>query len=559
MVAWFIIAIATLAVFALIAVNGVQTVAATTDGVGRVETTRRVEAAVAAITARTGSPNNTGKAMVVAGLTVDGVYGLPAEMSAFASTPFGQRIVYCPFGDGESGTAGTVPAGGGATYPVEVKPDASGRVYVTAGRPNFPQVAENPNLMAYVIAPRTKASQTPTCNSVRFNPNTSRFEAPDAIVRPVIRASASDDQRQQAGREVVYYVSSNGTGRGLTPNDPASLYSAISYYRSAVPQAMRIVMQTGSYALPAQYMNATVGGFADKGNGGTLVIEGANSQLDFTGASDIWMPANLELRNLTVSSAVGLYAEQGHKLTLVNTTSGFLRINNGGSLQATNIVVTDVRQGWGIWVNDGSSAAIAGNVTVRAVPGNNGIVAAGGSRVVFENAAIVVSPTSGTLNWGVYTEENADLTFRSSTVTFPSGTSLPVYVRGRTTFYAGGITLGQTTTNMILLEAGGYLSLNGGTYGAGVPATNGVNDNGASGVTGTGIVRATTNCWTGNQFSQSNSGNGALSGVRANDGAPGMSPNPTSAEVTANAAVVANNAQRGQLRATNTSNFTCQM
>jgi hypothetical protein len=268
------------------------------------------------------------------------------------------------------------------------------------------------------------------------------------------------------------------------------------------------------------------------------------------------MPANLELRNLTVSSAVGLYAEQGHKLTLVNTTSGFLKINNGGSLQATNIVVTDVRQGWGIWVNDGSSAAISGNVTVRAVAGNNGIVAAGGSRVVFENAAIVVSPTSGTLNWGVYNEENADLTFKSSTITFPSGTSLPVYVRGRTTFYSSGITLGQTTANMILLEAGGYLSLNGGTYGAGVPATNGVNDNGASGVTGTGIIRATTNCWTGTQFLQSNSGNGALSGVRANDGTPGMS---ASTEVSNNSAVAANNAQRGQLRATNTSNFTCQM
>lgn len=558
MVAWFIIAIATLAVFALIAVNGVQTVAATTDGVGRVETTRRVEAAVAAITARTGSPNNTGKALVVAGLTVDGVYGLPAEMSAFASTPFGQRIVYCPFGDGESGTASSVPSGGGATYPIEVKPDATGRVYVTAGRPNFPQVAENGNLMAFVIAPRTKTSSTPTCSSVRFNPTTSRFEAPDAIVRPVIRAAASEDQRQQAGREVVYYVSGNGTGRGLTPNEPTSLYAAISYYRATVPQAMRIVMTTGAYTLPAQYLNSTIGGFADKGNGGTLVIEGANSQLDFAGTSDIWVPGNLELRNLTVSSAVGIWAEQGHKLTLQNTTTGYLKINNGGSLQANNIAVTDTRQGWGIWVNDGSSAAISGNVTVRTVASNNGIVSAGGSRVVFEAATIVVNAASGAVNWGIYDEENSDLSFKQSQISFPSTTSLPIYVRGRTTFYGGGVTLAGQAQNMILLEAGGYLSLNGGTFGNGVPPVNGINDNGGSGVTGTGIIRASSGCWVGALFARSAVGPGTSSVVTANDNVVGMTANPTSAEVQANADVNARNAQRGQLRSANTSNFTCQ-
>ena len=566
MVAWFIIAIATLAVFALIAVNGVQTVAATTDGVGRVETTRRVEAAVAAITARTGSPNNTGKAMVVAGLTVDGVYGLPAEMSAFASTPFGQRIVYCPFGDGESGTAGTVPAGGGATYPVEVKPDASGRVYVTAGRPNFPQVAENPNLMAYVIAPRTKASPTPTCNSVRFNPNTSRFEAPDAIVRPVIRAAASEDQRQQAGREVVYYVSGNGTGRGLSPNDPTSLYSAISYYRTALPQAMRIIMTTGTYQLPAQYLNATVGGFADKGNAGTLVIEGANSQLDFTGASDIWVPGNLDIRDLTISSAVGVWAEQGHKVTLTNTSSGYIVVNNGGILQATNITAIDSRNSnYALRVTDGSSAAISGTVNLVASNGQvNGYVTAG-SRLVFENATINMSAPGGSIGFGLYNEENTDLVFKSSNLVLNTPAAFPVLVKGRTTFYNSNVTMNVANSRLFEVQMGGFLSLNGGTFGVNAAPQYAIIDVGASGFSGTATLRSTIACWTnagvasGTQFNQSASGNGSTSVVTGNEGAPGMSANPTAAEVQANAAVNARNMQRSTLRNTNTSNYACQI
>ena len=48
------------------------------------------------------------------------------------------------------------------------------------------------------------------------------------------------------------------------------------------------------------------------------------------------------------------------------------------------------------------------------------------------------------------------------------------------------------------------------------------------------------------------------SSVTADEGVPGMSPNPTAAEVQANADVMARNTRRAQLRGTNTSNYTCQ-
>jgi hypothetical protein len=564
MVAWFIIAIATLAVFAFIAINGVQTVASTTDGVGRVETARRLDAAAAALVARSGSPGNTGRMMVMAGSTVDSVYGLPPELAAYAYTPFGQRIVYCPFGDGESGSSsGAVPSGGGATYPIETRADASGRVFVTAGRPAFAQVSENPNLMGYLIAPRTKTSPTPTCSAVRFNTTTRRFEAPDAFVRPILRATSSDDQRQQASREVVYYVSPSGNGRGLAPNDPTSLYTAVTYYRATLPQAMRIVMATGSYVLPAQYLNATQGGFSDKGNAGTLVIEGQNSQLDFDGLSDIWVPGNLELRNLSVTTAVGVWAEQGHKLTLVNTSTGYLWINNGGILQANNISVTNTRGDWALYVNDGSSAAINGNVTLYGRGTSHHLAAAGASRVVFENANIVLTGNGANQGYGLYNEENADLILKSSTITVANPITFPILVFGRTAFYNSNVQFNVANPRIFELQRGGILTLNGGTFGLGVIPGSGIIDVGSLAVSGTTTIRAQL-CWYnrtsvqplyGGNFLMSSNANSA---VTADEGVPGMSANPTAAEVQANADVMARNTRRAQLRGTNTSSYTCQ-
>lgn len=569
MVAWFIIAIATLAVFAFIAVNGVQTVAATTDGVGRIETARRMDAAVSAIIARSGSPANSGRMMVVAGATVDGIYGLPAELSMYATTPFGQRMVYCPFGDNESGSStGAVPVGGGATYPIETRADPSGRLFVTAGRPNLPQVAENPNLMGYLIAPRTKTSPTPTCNSVRFNPGTRRFEAPDAFVRGIIRASSGEEARQQAGREIVYYVSPNGNGRGLAPNDPTTIYAAVTYYRANLPQAMRIVLSAGNHQLPANYLNATQGGFSDKGNAGTLVLEGqGGAQLDFAGLSDIWVPGNLEIRNLFVSTSVGVWAEQGHKVTLNNTQTGNLYINNGGILQSNNATIVNSRgTTWAVYVNDGSSAVFNGALNITAAANQNNFVVAGSSRAVFENANVSLASANNLTSSTIYVEDNSDLVVKSSPISFNTRGEFPILVHGRYSSFNSNVFMNVQSPRLFEVQRGGSLSLIDGTFGMNVAPGWGITDVGMSSVSGAATIRASGTCWhnagaaSGTQFMMSQDGtiNGASSVVTNNEGVQGMSPNPTAAEVQANSDAMARNTLRQQLRNTNTSTFTCQ-
>jgi hypothetical protein len=580
MVAWFIIALATLAIFAFIAVNGVQTVSATTDGIGRVETVRRLDAAASALIARSGSPNNTGRMMVLAGTTVNNVYGLPVELSSFASTPFGQRIVYCPFGDGESGTGTTnVPSGGGATYPIETKPDSSGRVFVTAGRPGFPQVANNPNLMAFLIAPRTKTSATPNCSAVRYNPTTRRFEAPDALVRAVIRGTSPDDLRQQASRDVVFYVSPSGNGRGQSQNDPASLYSAITYYRATAPQSMRVIMATGAYILPQQYLNATAGGFSDKGDSTNLVIEGQNSTLDFEGpanGTDIWLPGTTEFRNLTIASGAGVWAEQGHRMILRNTTTGFLRINNGGYLYANNATVTDVRQGYAVMVNNGAQATLNGNISLYVAGANYSHALAGaGSRLLFEGATLTLGAVNGGTGYlGLHSEGNGDMMVKSSVINVNTTIAFPVLVQGKTTMSGSRLVSSTYNGRMFEIQRGGFLTLDG-SYGEGIAPGNGIIDVGASGVAGVATIRNAGACWTnasnpnGVQFNRSQNAvqngadfttsiNGSVSTVTADETMPGMSPNPTAAEIANYSAAQARNVQRAQLRNTNTSVFTCQ-
>lgn len=581
MVAWFIIALATLAIFAFIAVNGVQTVSATTDGIGRVETVRRLDAAANALIARSGSPSNSGRMMVLAGTTVNGIYGLPVEMSSFASTPFGQRIVYCPFGDGEGGTATVnVPSGGGATYAVETRADASGRVFVTAGRPSFPQVSANPNLMAFLVAPRTKTSATPTCSSVRYNPTTRRFEAPDALVRAVIRGTSPDDLRQQASRDVVFYVSPAGNGRGQNANDPASLYAAMTYYRANAPQSMRIIMATGGYTLPQQYMNATIGGYSDKGESSNLVIEGQGSSLDFDGpanGSDIWFPGTLELRNLTVANGVGVWAEQGHRLILRNTTTGFINVNAGGVLYGTNVTATDVRKGYALIVSNGSQATLNGGLNLYTSSNKGSYLLAGaGSRTLLEGVTMNMGVLNGGAGGlGLHIENNGDLAVKSSVINVNTAIDFPVLVQGRTSIVASQINYSTYNGRMFEVQRGGFLALDGGTYGGGIAPGNGIIDVGASGVSGGGTIRVAGACWSnfgnpnGVQFSRSQNAvqnandfttsiDGSVSTVTADEAMPLMGPNPTAAEIQAYSAAQARNTQRAQLRNTNTSSFVCR-
>src|SRR3546814_12079445 len=90
-----------------------------------------------------------------------------SDLANIAQTPFGQRFVYCPFGAaGGSGTAATITSANGSNYQVATRTHL-GRDYVVGGRPSYPQLGAQPNLIGYVMAPRTKLSQLPSRSEER--------------------------------------------------------------------------------------------------------------------------------------------------------------------------------------------------------------------------------------------------------------------------------------------------------------------------------------------------------------------------------------------------------
>src|SRR3546814_16743034 len=81
---------------------------------------------------------------------------------------------------------------------------------LVGGRPSYPQLGAQPNLIGYVMAPRTKLSQLPSCDQVIYNPTTRKFEAPDAVVRAITREAGVDETRTVNSREITYFVSPSG-------------------------------------------------------------------------------------------------------------------------------------------------------------------------------------------------------------------------------------------------------------------------------------------------------------------------------------------------------------
>lgn len=566
MVAWFIIAIATLAVFAFIAVNGVQTVASTTDGVGRVETARRMEAAVNALLSRSASPNNSGTPYLLAGVTVNGAYTLPAELASYAATPFGQTMVYCPFGGETGGTATNVPSVNGTSYPIQTT-TLNGKTYVTGGRPTFPQVAENPNLMGWILAPRTKTSALPSCNSVIFNPTTKRFEAPDAFVRPIIRAAGSLEMRESMSREVVFYVSQTGTGRGLAQNDPTSFATALDFYRTRQPGSMKIIMADGSYILPKGYLNIDGGGWQDRGTGANLTISapGGSAQIDQNGADYIQIPGNLTLSGVYFDADSWVVANRARRVSMTNGSAGRLHAYNGGFVYAENVTIM-ADSNWAVLALQGGQVAMAGVNVVGTTNGQNTIGAVNGGSVNVEGGSITyrLSSGSGRINYANYVEEGAQMTLRSVAINYAAALNTGVAAAGRFTssgtnyaFAAGG------TSSGFELHRGSDVAISDGAM-TGSKPTYGVLDYSAGRVDGTGfVVRATTSCWTagsaaGQIFSMSGQGNANVtSSVTADETLPALTDPMTAAQVSAYSQATKNNAKRQMLRAINTSTWSC--
>lgn len=568
MIAWFIIGIATLAVFTFLALNATENIAAATELHSRTETVRRMEAAVNSLLAASRSPNATGIAYLPAGRIDGNSYILPANLEHLAKTPFGQPIVYCPFGGVETGTIVTVPSANAVAYDIEVA-TVGGVNYVVGGRPGYAQVATNPNLLGWLIAARTRNDPVPSCNAVTFNATTNKFLASNAIVRPIIRNIGPEESRELTTRELVWYVTPTGTGNGSSASSPSSFLTALDFYRNRQPAAMRIVMAPGTYSLTANYLNIEAGGFANQYTNGTLALEGTGTvTVNQSAAAFIQVPGTLEVSGINFNGNSWFYATRGSRVSLSNATAGRMWVTSGGQASLQNTTITSIGAEGPVLVQSGGLLNITGNVSLSSA--NYGIMNDGGS-VVIDNANLsVIRPGGGRAFYAISATPGSIVNVVNSSLTFGGLFLGGIYNGGEVAATSMTITTTAGLIEGITAALGSTTTLNGGGISSAstvLPAT-GFFDKGAGRIDGAGFqLRGSTRCWQFGNGAWGNTANGVLSqsaasasgattAVQADVTVPTLTGN-SAAEIQAYNNALQTNQMRAQLRNVNTSTWAC--
>ncbi len=560
MVAWFLIAIATLIIFAFIAVNSVQSLAMASDAGARIETGKRLDAAASALISRAASPDNDGVIYLpLGGINPGGNgYGLPAYLALKGQTPFGQRFVYCPFGDaGGFGTTVPIPSADGTSYNVAAVP-FEGQDYVTGGRPSYPSLAGQPNVIGFVMAPRSRRSATPSCGDVAYNSTTSKFEAPDALVRPLTREHGVDADRTIDARKVAFYVSPSGAGTGMSASDPTSLKEATDFYEAKTPAFMTINMAAGNYGMLARDLYVPTNNALA---GSTLKIRGVQNAtfVDMEPNAMIQIAGDLSIDGVTFDSDTTVKVEANTKFTMVNSSVGRIHTTGDTVLVGTNSITWPIDT-YSFVIVAGGTATVEG--TLRFItPWGLGFQTTDGSSLTLNYARVVFSRGNGGLYDRGILLSGGDLTARYTNLEYPEGTAFGILARAADVQMTQVSMLfsGPQSVKGIRANQGTNLIVHASEIGSGVAPKYGIDAAQAAVVSGKNTtVFGANSCWRGSQFTHSAPGSaGNMSGVLPDVPVPGISAMPTAAEVQAQGEALAINSRRALLRVSNTSEWAC--
>jgi len=572
MVAWFLIAIGTVAFFAYIAVTGVTTVETTGTYAGRADTIRRIDAVASALSARASSIQGDGVIYAPAGVAGTGEYLLPADLQPTGLTSFGSRFQYCPMGLDLSGQNDTVAYQGGS-YGISTAA-LNGKAFVTTGR--LPTTAAgDPNVIGFVLAQLTPTLPMPGCGQiVRSGDN---YTAPNGIVRVLRRSGVAEVDAGRNSDGATWYVTPTGTGDGRSWSNPASLANAMNAYRTSLGGSFTIRLAAGTYDAGGNMFDQTLVAMAPKKEASSLLLIGNGVATVNSAAMSV--PSNLELRNVRAANSA-IVMDGGRYLKLTDAYTGSIVMSGRSRLlmNGTNFVYGSPGVAAAIQVLNGSTAA------VNNTNGTSGVLVLSYQRNL--PAMIVDSASTAAINVNNLTISPIDANAAGSRtpslfVLRPNSTlnfrNTTINVNGSSEWaFAVGGNLGMMTTRMnfnaytwvgLQGNPGGEMSLYDIHMQGSSPAQYGIAAQSTSKVSGWGNLYNGTRCWyrgDSSVFRMSPLGvAGDVSTVSQDEGwaANMMSAQPTAQQVADYQAMRQRNVERVDLRNrlnTTGNNFVCQ-
>lgn len=504
MVAWFVIAVGTLALFAYISFAGVQSVNTIGDAGSRVESVRRIEAAAVAIIARASAGDDGAQYLPLGSAGPAGYYTLPADMANMSTLPTGQQIVYCPFG-GDGATADSsqsVRMPSGNSYSVGFT-NRGGRSVVVGGRPSYAG-AGDPNLLGFLIGPTRSGMNPGGCDQVATNG--SSYTLSGYIVRPLLRGTATEVARATLGEGSSYYVSPDGNGNGSSTVNPGSMTDALTYWRTHAVKEFKVIMTGGTYTIaPNTLVSTAMTDYVQKPMGSLLTFQGpgaTNAKIQYSSRSRVLIDSDITLEGVNLAAEIIV---DKHRLTMRSASTGKLTVINNSQVNASGVngvydpdgndFVVDVRNGSRVTLTGGMMV-----LTYGPIPGGNqnGIRLWPGSSLTVNNGFNLIFQPAGTSthNYDVLVGKGSDLNLDGATLTFNGYSMWSIHSSGRTTVSDSILNYQAGTWVGIQLDPDGDLTFQNSSMTGSSRVTNGIMDHYASSIGGSNSkIFAINQCW----------------------------------------------------------------
>lgn len=550
MIAWFIIALATIGLFAFIAVTGASTINATETASSRAQTISRLNTVVDMLASQSAAPFADGVVYAPAGQVNSDGYLLPTSMQSTGITSFGTKFTYCPVG-GTLASSNATAAHPGGTYNIRVA-EAAGKRYVTQSNLTI-SGAIDPNTIAFVMAPIDSRATLGGCNQITRNGN--NYTVPGGIVRALSRNVITDlDSTMQSGG-AVWFVTPQGNGDGSSWSNAANLSKAFEAYQKSLGGSFVIRLSEGTYNVDGNPLDQSSMANPNKTKGSSLtLISPTSARLNI---GQINAPSDLTFDRVFIEEST-IYVNTDRTLKAINSSLGNLVLMQGSKANFFEAVSIKAKSGMtgAIYQQAGSSLNVRySNLTIAYQSGSPSIYADSGSQTTIEGSTVDMRPGPGSegLNqgYGFYYNPNSKISVASSVLNVNGSTIYPFYISG--SMGAQSMTINSNAFSLVALgTVGGVLKLDDIVIAGTTPSRYAILGTNNSTIYANGDLTASFRCWSKesrSMFRYSDYGvAGGSSAVSADEAQLPTSANPTAQQARDAIATSNRNADRAILR-----------